>query len=547
MAMSLMKSWSRSQNFYAVILLLSPTFSAGLRTAPYSFNQIRFNSEYSQHAVTKRCAVPAPADIYLDSDEGVPSTEYKRGQSITFSIVRFGPMGASVTIDDNRALGLVLMKEIQLFRDSRDGMDVRIGEILDGYVERVRDDGKIDVSIRPLGASRITVVRQLVLDALEGSPEGSIPVGDKSSPEDIASYFHGISKKDFKNAIGALYKEGLIVPGGLMVSQVPDGDVDSNRINAEATKKASADLKKPPRLPSDRDSTRSVFIGNLPNKVARDDILKLIVKTLGKDAVTDLRLSLDENKRSRGYGYIELKEESLVEGAIKAINGLELGGRILRSDYADPSRKQEGVTTTPSSDETSDEVQPRKKILSIPSDKKYDSTSPGSWEEGYKVPSLIAAPVRVSLPAPNASGTKEVKAWAKLERPLGNNGMEEGGKSWVKEAERSLQFRKPTSPSSYAYGTVGSSRRGAKPAATLFIGNLANEVDEKILQYEVEKFSGPGTVASVRFPADRDTGKKKGFAYVDIYRESDAKNIYERMHGCDIMGRACNIDDATRS
>ena len=98
---------------------------------------------------------------------------------------------------------------------------------------------------------------------------GSIPIGDKSTPEDIASYFHGISKKDFKNAIGSLYKEGLVAPGGLITSIVADENRKTSKITAEATKKTiKPELQglKPPRLPSDRDSTRSVFIGKLKSR-----------------------------------------------------------------------------------------------------------------------------------------------------------------------------------------------------------------------------------------------------------------------------------------
>lgn len=54
-------------------------------------------------------------------------------------------------------------------------------------------------------------------------------------------------------------------------------------------------------------------------------MLKSIVGKLGKGVVTDLRLSLDENKRPRGFGYVELKEESMVEGAIADLNGLDVG------------------------------------------------------------------------------------------------------------------------------------------------------------------------------------------------------------------------------
>ena len=66
-------------------------------------------------------------------------------------------------------------------------------------------------------------------------------------------------------------------------------------------------------------------LGNLPNKISRDEVLKSIVGKLGKGVVTDLRLSLDENKRPRGFGYVELKEESMVEGAIADLNGLDVG------------------------------------------------------------------------------------------------------------------------------------------------------------------------------------------------------------------------------
>lgn len=53
------------------------------------------------------------------------------------------------------------------------------------------------------------------MDALEGSPDGTIPIGDKSSPEDISAYFHGLSKSDFRKAVGSLMKEGFLTPSAL--------------------------------------------------------------------------------------------------------------------------------------------------------------------------------------------------------------------------------------------------------------------------------------------------------------------------------------------
>lgn len=65
----------------------------------------------------------------------------------------------------------------------------------------------MNISLRPVGIERVTSVRQSILEALEGSPLGTIPVGDKSSPDDVSAYFHGVSKADFRKAVGSLYKE----------------------------------------------------------------------------------------------------------------------------------------------------------------------------------------------------------------------------------------------------------------------------------------------------------------------------------------------------
>ena len=43
-----------------------------------------------------------------------------------------------------------------------------------------------------------------------------------------------------------------------------------------------------------------------------------------------------------------------------------------------------------------------------------------------------------------------------------------------------------------------------------------------------------------------NVGKKRGFAYVDVFNEDDAKKVFYDFHGQDLMGRAVTVDDATR-
>ena len=82
------------------------------------------------------------------------------------------------------------------------------GQSLKGYVRKIRNDGKIDVTLRKGGAQEAEDDREVILAALT-TRDGFLPLTDKSAPEDIAEVL-GLSKKSFKKAVGGLYKEGLI-------------------------------------------------------------------------------------------------------------------------------------------------------------------------------------------------------------------------------------------------------------------------------------------------------------------------------------------------
>ncbi|TRX59617.1 GntR family transcriptional regulator [Fulvivirga sp. M361] len=83
-----------------------------------------------------------------------------------------------------------------------------VGDALKGYIKTLREDGKIDLSITPLGVEAIADNKELILNNLSMS-NGFLPFHDKSSPEEISETF-GMSKKAFKKAIGGLLKEGRI-------------------------------------------------------------------------------------------------------------------------------------------------------------------------------------------------------------------------------------------------------------------------------------------------------------------------------------------------
>jgi hypothetical protein len=153
---------------------------------------------------------------------------FQPGDKIQVEVISFGPMGASVEIiaashdpDDlipedqpPLALGLILQKEIAYFRQSRDNVDVVRGEVLPAYVERVRPEtNRVDVGLRAFGGkAKAEEVSKMILERLEYSSGGTLPIGDKSHPEDINAEFPGVSKASFKRAVSALYKQGVVIP-----------------------------------------------------------------------------------------------------------------------------------------------------------------------------------------------------------------------------------------------------------------------------------------------------------------------------------------------
>ncbi|MDB4662549.1 S1-like domain-containing RNA-binding protein [Verrucomicrobiales bacterium] len=130
-----------------------------------------------------------------------PDPMVDEGEKVDLLAFARTDLGIKVIVN-NRYGGLV-------FNSDLGSRDVQHGEKLEGYVRRVRPDGGLDITLAKLGYERVTDLTDIILEALEKN-DGSLNLGDKSSPEAIKDLF-GVSKKSFKQAIGALYKKRKIV------------------------------------------------------------------------------------------------------------------------------------------------------------------------------------------------------------------------------------------------------------------------------------------------------------------------------------------------
>ncbi|WP_299063191.1 DNA-binding protein [uncultured Polaribacter sp.] len=128
--------------------------------------------------------------------------DFKEGDKVNLVIETETGLGYTVLINEEFD-GLLFRSEV--FQDLEENMEVV------GYIKKIREDGKIDVSLRPQGFRNVIDADvEKVLEKLKKSREGFLLLTDKSSPDSIRFHMK-MSKKAFKKAVGNLYKQKLIV------------------------------------------------------------------------------------------------------------------------------------------------------------------------------------------------------------------------------------------------------------------------------------------------------------------------------------------------
>jgi uncharacterized protein len=125
--------------------------------------------------------------------------ELEIGQKVTIEIYSKSNLGYNCSIE-NKYQGLLYLNEVF--------STIHMPEQRIAYVKDIREDGKIDLTLNAYIEERIDTFKQRILSKLAQN-KGVLNFGDKTEPEVIYKEFE-MSKKDFKKAIGGLYKENKI-------------------------------------------------------------------------------------------------------------------------------------------------------------------------------------------------------------------------------------------------------------------------------------------------------------------------------------------------
>jgi len=121
----------------------------------------------------------------------------KEGDEVALVVLQKTDLGYSVILNHAHK-GLIFDNEIF--------QEIRVGDRLKGYVKKIRDDQKIDISIQPIGFRNVNDSNSELIYKTLVENDGFLTVTDKSSPDEIYTQF-GISKKAFKKSLGTLYKQ----------------------------------------------------------------------------------------------------------------------------------------------------------------------------------------------------------------------------------------------------------------------------------------------------------------------------------------------------
>ena len=150
--------------------------------------------------------------LYIDKSERLCATmkvysllrtdsPYKKDDKVTGIIYDTSKEFGVFVAVDNQYSALIPKKDA--------AADLRVGQQITARVAAVKEDGKLDLSVRGKIPEQMDVDAQDILEAIERKYGGELPFTDKADPERIKQEF-GMSKAAFKRAVGRLLKEGKI-------------------------------------------------------------------------------------------------------------------------------------------------------------------------------------------------------------------------------------------------------------------------------------------------------------------------------------------------
>ncbi|MDE6445627.1 MAG: hypothetical protein K2L06_02040 [Alistipes sp.] len=152
-----------------------------------------------EDSVTGRCVATNKLKTFIDNDE----ITVRPREEVEVLVASESPIGYRVIVN-NRHWGMIYRN--QIFRP------VAVGDRLQGYVRRITEEGRIDVSLQQTGLAQVKDSAHTLLELLRENG-GRLPLNDDSDPAEVRR-LTAMSKKTFKRSVGMLLKQGAVEMDG---------------------------------------------------------------------------------------------------------------------------------------------------------------------------------------------------------------------------------------------------------------------------------------------------------------------------------------------
>lgn len=275
--------------------------------------------------------------LSLDIYRGVDNEPiYLVGQQVEARILYINETGAMTKVDGGAAHGIVSISEIEIYQ-SVFSKSLKVGDSISGYVARKLPNTSplnkgipiMSLLLRPLKLQRILSTAELLKDALSESSTGTLPVGDKSTPEEIAAVLGGISKVDFKRGLGQLLTTGIAFPDAhatYLTARHPD--LVKEKVDAKKKGPKLEERKSKPLFVTG--AGRTLYVGPIPKTFTAEDVTELVNSAAGVDCVDAVKFATDKNGSSKGSAFVLVKLNVQIRRVVNLCKGLEVGGVKVR-------------------------------------------------------------------------------------------------------------------------------------------------------------------------------------------------------------------------
>ena len=264
--------------------------------------------------------------------------------------------------------------------------------------------------------------------------------------------------------------------------------------------------------------SHSVFVGNIPFTLGEDELVDMVNERAGT-SYSSIRLVIDRRtNRSRGFAYVNYDEKEEAESAVEALSGMSLEGRDVRVELSQPGEKRDRKSRNNADGDRSIFI--GNLDFSV-GEEDLQSLCEEALGEGNVI--------NVRLARDRESGRP---------RGFGHVVLEN-----IELVDRAIEALNGADLAGRAIRVDKAQRKEKRePGHSIYLGNLAWDVTDDLVKEMIDDVLGEGLYDTVRLVTDRDTGRHRGFGYIDFKTEDAANRAIVELGGLEVLGRQLRAD-----